>query len=534
MSTGPVDALTTDGGIVSIRPVTPGDRRAVAEMYAQAAPQNLRLRFFTWPTPATLAVEVDRLCRPQSSHFLAMAAYQGDELVGVASCDRDGDEPRGEFAVFVADRHHGRGIGTLLLEHLAARARRHGITELTGEVLPSNLAMLQVAKDLGPDSRSHLDRGIVDVVLDSSDAAADQRNRIAEQASLRAVFAPAAVAVVGAGQRPGGAGHEACRALQDHRFTGRLYAVNRSGAPVGAVFAYRRLADLPEPVDLLVVAVPPDQISGVLRDGAAAGARAAVILNSLGPDAGGQQRNDLLRLARSLGIRLVGPNSLGVLNTRPANRLHAGLFPVMPPPGQLAVATESAAAALALIENAIRTGCGISQLVSLGDKADVGGNDLIAYWHDDPETTAVALHLASFGDPARFTRMARALSLRKPVLAVRDPRAPADVDAMFARAGVVRTESLGDLMDAARMLTGQPLPAGNRIAVVGDAGGLTDAAHTTGIHLDAGASPASFAAAADAAARSGECDLLLLVVTGTRASPAGKVLAALGPVADRH
>ncbi|WIM92953.1 GNAT family N-acetyltransferase [Actinoplanes oblitus] len=538
MSTGPVDALTADGGIVSIRPVTPRDRRAVAGLYARAAPENLRLRFFTWPTAATLATEADRLCRPQSPQFLAMAAYQGAELVGVASCDRRGEEPRGEFAVFVGDRHHGRGIGTLLLEHLAARARRHGITELVGEVLSSNADMMKVARDLGPDGRSRLDHGIVDVTLDTGGAAAreavDRRDRIAEQASLRAVFAPATVAVVGAGRRPGGAGHEAFRALRDYGFTGRLYAVHPRGAPIGATYAYRTLADLPEPVELLVIAVPADRICGVLRDGAAAGARAAIILTPLGPDPDGRRRAELLRQARSHGVRLVGPGSLGVLSTRPETRLNAGLFPIMPPAGRLAVAVESGAAALAVIDHAARTGCGISQLVSLGDKTDVGGNDLIAYWHDDPATAAVALHLASFGNPARFARTVRELARHKPVLAVRDSRAPAGVDEMFARAGVVRTENLGDLMDAARMLTGQPLPAGHRLAVVGDAGGLVAAAHATTIHVGADASPAAYAATADAVARDGDADLVLLVVTGTRVNPAGKTLAALGPVVDRY
>ncbi|WP_304523470.1 GNAT family N-acetyltransferase [Actinoplanes sp. L3-i22] len=541
MSTLPADALTTDGGIVSIRPVIPGDRQAIAALYDGAAPENLRLRFFAQPTAATLAAEVDRLCRTQSPHFLAMVGYEGAELVGVASCDRAGDGPRGDFAVFVADRHHGRGIGTLLLEHLAARARRHGITELTGEVLPSNTGMLRVAREFGPDGRAQVVQGIVDVTVDTGDvdcldSVIDVRDRVAERASLRAVLAPATIAVVGAGHRPGGAGHEALRALQEYGFTGRYYAVNRSGAPVAGTPAHRALRDLPEPVQLLVVAVPADQIAGVLRDGAAAGARAAVILTGLpGPD-GHRRRAELLRLARSLELRLIGPGSLGVLNTDSGVRLHAGLLPVLPPPGGLAIAAQAAAVALAMTEHAVRTGFGVSSLVSLGEKADVSGNELLSYWYDDPATTAVALHLTSFGNPARFARLAGALSRHKPVLALRDPRAPAAVDALFTQAGVIRTENLGELMDAARMLVGQPLPAGRRLAVVGNTAGLAtipglgDADVLT--ELGSGAPAAEIAAAVESV--TGAADLLLLVITGTRTHPAEEILAALAPVVDRH
>ncbi|GIF16363.1 GNAT family N-acetyltransferase [Actinoplanes teichomyceticus] len=533
MSTGPADALAADGRIVSIRPVTARDRRAIAALYERASPENLRLRFFTWPTPATLAAEVDRLCRPQSGRFLAMLACEGDEVVGVASCDRTGDGPRGEFAVLVADRHHGRGIGTLLLEHLAARARRHGITAMTGEVLPGNTGMLKVARDLGPGCRPAFGEGVMDVVVDIGDdrtrSAIDHRDRVAGHASLRAFFTPASVAVAGAGRRPGGAGHETVRALQEYGFAGRVYAVNRSGAPIGATPGYRSLRDLPEPIELLVVAVPGDDVADVLRDGAAAGAHAAIVLT---PGSGRAARTDLLTLARSLGIRVIGPGSLGVLNTAPATRLNAGLFPVTPPAGGLAVATQSGAVALALIENAARTGCGISSVVTLGEKADVTGNELINYWYDDPATRAVALHLESFANPGRFARLVRTLSYRKPVLAVRDPRSPATVDALFAQAGVVRTDNWADLMDAARMLTGQPLPAGRRLAVVSNAGDVVAGPGLTGrtVEVEATASAARFAAAAADA----EGDMLLLVVAGTRVSPAVKILDALGVVADRR
>ncbi|GGN84376.1 GNAT family N-acetyltransferase [Actinoplanes lobatus] len=541
------DALTADGGIVSIRPVTDEDRPAVAALYGNASPDNLRLRFFARPSAATLTAEVNRVCRPESGAHVNVAAYEGDVLVGIASGERLGNRPRAEFAVFVDDRHHGRGIGTLLLEHLAARCRRHGITELVGEVLPANTGMLRVARGLTPQSAHRYDRGVVDVTLCTDDdrawAAVDERDRTAERASLRALLNPASIAVVGAGHRPGGIGRETVRALLDHNYPGGLYAVNRHGAPIGPVPAFRSVHDLPTPVDLLVVAVPADQVADVLADGAKAGARGAVVLSAgfaeIGPD-GAQREAGLVRLARSHGIRLIGPNCLGVLNTDPAVRLTACLAPVTPPHGTLGVAVQSGAVATTILQHAQRAGIGVSTLVALGNKADVSGNDLIAYWYDDPATHAVALHLESFGNPRRFARTVRALARRKPVLALRTGRtaAPDTVNALFAQAGVIATDTLGELLDAARMLTDQPLPAGDRLAVVSNAAGLNLLAEAflpapvTSVDLGGTVAPDRFAAAADHAAA--DADMLLLLIAGTRANRPAEILTELGCVVDRH
>ncbi|NMO57287.1 GNAT family N-acetyltransferase [Actinoplanes sp. TBRC 11911] len=569
------DALAVDGGIVTIRPVRPADHDKLVALYATATPDSLRMRFFGIPGSGTLAAETDRLCRPETDRHLAVVAHEGDRLVGVASCERTHEiDRRGEFAVFVSDDARGRGIGTLLLEHLAARARRRGIAELVGEVLPSNFPMLRVARDLSGHAWSRFDDGVVDVGLNTngdedSERAVDLRDRAAERASLAALLRPGSVAVAGAGRHAGGVGHETLMALREYGFKGSLYAVNRSGLPVEGITAYRSVADLPAPVDLLVIAVPADQVAGVLADGATVGVRAAVVLSAGfgedGPD-GRRRQHELVRFAREHGIRLVGPNCLGVLNTDSHVRLNAGFAPAAPPAGGLAVAAQSGAVGIALLENAASSGHGVSTFVSLGNKADVSGNDLIAYWYDDPATDAVALYLESFGNPRKFARTVRALARRKPVLALKSGRtsagrragashtaaaaAPAaTVDALFAQAGVIRPEGLGELMDAARMLTGQPLPTGHRLAIVGNAGGLNvlaaDAAEADGVtvaplepanplDLGAGATPEKFAAAAAAVADSGEADMLLLVVIGTRTNSSAAILRALSPVVDAH
>ena len=321
-----VDALAADGGIVTIRAIRGSDRPALAALYDEASPDSLQLRFFVRPSKASLAAEVDRLCRPQNDQHMALLADEAGVVVGVASYERMGDKDhRAEFSVFVADEHRGRGIGTLLLEHLAAQARGLGITQLIGEVLPGNTMMLRVAHDLSAHAWSRFDDGVIDVGLntDATDeeplAAMDARERTAEHASLMAVLSPTSVAVVGAGHTRGRVGHETLRALREYGFTGALYAVNRNGRAIDGVPGYRSVRDLPPPVDLLVVAVPADQVLGVLAEGSAVGVRAAVVLSSgFGEDGlqGRRRQAELVRLARMHGIRLVGPNCLGVVEHR--------------------------------------------------------------------------------------------------------------------------------------------------------------------------------------------------------------------------
>jgi acyl-CoA synthetase (NDP forming) len=345
------------------------------------------------------------------------------------------------------------------------------------------------------------------------------------------------------------------------------------------------LLTLPAPVDLVVVAVPAAAVPGVIEDAAVAGARAAVVLGSGFGEAGAQGRArqaEVLEIARRHGIRLVGPNCIGVVNTDPAVRLDASFAPGTPPAGGLAIASQSGAVGIALLDHAARTGCGVSSFVSLGNKADVSGNDLIAYWFDDPATTAVALYLESFGNPRKFARTVRALARRKPVLAVKSGRSRAGrragashtaaaaapdaaVDALFDQAGVVRADSLGGLIDAARLLTDQPLPQGGRLAVLGNAGGfnvlaadaadggalsvpapdeelrrrLTAAvpglpAYDNPLDLGAAATVSTVTAAARELLADAAVDALLVVLVATRTNDVPGMLATLGEVVDAH
>lgn len=565
----PADCLTADGGVVRVRPVTAADVPALLALHEGMSAQNRYLRFFS--AGAALDAEVQRLTRPADDRHLALLVERGDAVLAAGSYERIGPE-QADFALTVHDDHHGEGLGTLLLEHLAAAARRQGITELVGDVLAGNRAMLRVSGGLAPGVPSRFeDPGVVRVRIptlpdQAALAAVGERDRTAAHHSLRPLLAPASVAVIGAGRRPGGAGHEILAALQAGGYDGELFAVNPRARDVLGLPALPSVALVGEPLDLAVIAVPAAAVPPVVRDCCAAGVRAALIVTS-GLDATVQA--GLVRQARRHGMRLVGPDSLGVLNTDPAVRLTATSAQTLPPPGGLAVASQSGAIGVAILEAAARDGIGVSTFVSLGDKADVSGNDLLAYWHDDPATRAVALYLESFGNPRRFAWVARALGRRRPVLAVHSARragaVPADVavEALFEQAGVIRTDTLGDLLDTARILVDQPLPAGDRLAVLGNARGLNvlaaGAADAAGLAMPpfapatvdrlrrlapgavAAGNPADLGPAgtaealADAVrvvAASGDADLLLVAYAATRTDDGAATLHALAGAVD--
>ncbi|GIJ71505.1 bifunctional acetate--CoA ligase family protein/GNAT family N-acetyltransferase [Virgisporangium ochraceum] len=582
-----VDVLTAQGAVVRIRPVTPADTDPLLALHERASDRSRYLRFFSGAP--SLPGEVERLVRAADGKHLALLAEDGGRAIGVASYEVT-DADHAEFAVLVDDARQGEGVGTLLLEQLAAEARRHGITELVGEVLPTNSMMLRVSRDLAPDTPRTMDHeyGVARVTVPTTpDAAAlaavCARDRTAAHHSLRPLLAPRSVAVVGAGRQPGGIGHEVLRALLAGGFTGPVYPVNPRAERIAGLPAYPSVAAVADPVDLAVIAVPAGQVRDVVAECAASGVGGAVILTAGLAETGGEgaaAQAEIVRLARAHGLRLVGPNCLGVVNTDPAVRLSATFAPSLPPAGGLAIASQSGAVGVAILESAARTGTGVSSFVSLGNKADISGNDLLAYWYDDPATKAVALYLESFGNPRRFAWTARALARRKPVLAVKSGRSSGGrraglshtaaaaapdvaVDTLFAQAGVIRTDTLGELLDAARMLTDQPLPGGNRLAVIGNAGGLNilaaDAAEAAGltvpelsagvrqrlhaaaptaagtgnpVDLGAEATPAALATSIAALAASGEVDAVVASFVATRSNDITGALAALAAAID--
>jgi acyl-CoA synthetase (NDP forming)/RimJ/RimL family protein N-acetyltransferase len=575
------DALAADGSVVRIRPIAADDEAALKAMNQRLSDRSVYLRFFA----------LNRHGADEHAHHLAdgspghraLVAESGGRVIGVASYEelRPGEA---EMAFLLDDAVQGRGIGTLLLEQLAAVAREAGIHRLRADTLAENAAMLRVFTDSGFEQTHRFDSGVVELVLDTSYSALTldrmaERERRAEDKSLRPLFSPAAVAVIGAGRTPGGIGHEVLRALAAGGYRGELYAVNPRADRIGDVSAYPSILAVPGPVDLAVIAVPAARVSEVLVECGRKGVAGAVILTSGFSELGANAlQGEILAIARRHSIRLVGPNCLGLVNTAPDVALNATFADVTPVPGSLAIAAQSGAVGIAVLDHASRIGLGISEFVSLGNKVDVSGNDLLLHWWNDPRTDVIALYLESFGNPVKFGRLARLVGRTKPVLVVKGGRSTGGrragashtaaastpdtaVDALFEQSGVLRMDTLEELVETARVLAGRPLPKGNRLAVVGNAGGagvlaadaagrlglevpelsaatqqqLTEATGAVGagnpVDLGAAASPETLERALRVVLDSGEADSVLVCYAATRAGSVPETYAAIGAAA---
>jgi acyl-CoA synthetase (NDP forming)/GNAT superfamily N-acetyltransferase len=509
------DVVVADGGTVHVRPIRPDDGDRLRALHDRLSSETIYLRFFS-PVPKLSDSMVERFTHVDYVDRLALVAMLGDEIVGVARYDRLAGSSSAEVAFVVDDAHQGRGLGTLLLEHLAAAARDNGITEFVAETLPGNNRMLRVFRDAGFADERRLADGVVRVSFgiaptEASVAAIHDRERWAAARSVTRLLAPRSVAVIGAGRAQGNMGHQVLRALLDGGFAGAVYPVHPSAYAIHGVRAYPTVLDVPDHVDLAVVAVPAASVAEVVEQCGAKGVGGLVVLSAGFADAGPEgavAERALVERARGMGMRLIGPNCMGVVNTAPDVSMNATFAPVTPVPGRVGFSSQSGALGMAILDELGRRGLGVSTFVSVGNKADVSGNDLIQYWEDDDATDMVLLYLESFGNPRTFSRVARRVARRKPILAVksgRRERSDIAVDALFRQAGVIRADTLEQLFDIAVALASQPLPAGRRVAVVGNAGGpmrlAVDAAEGAGLsvcelrHLAADAGPADYSVA---------------------------------------
>jgi acetyl coenzyme A synthetase (ADP forming)-like protein len=577
------DAVLADGGTVHIRPIRSDDGGALVDFHSRLSLQTTYLRFFT-PHPVLSADEVERFTHVDYDRRVALVAELDSRIIGVGRYDRLDDSNAAEVAFVVADEHQGRGIGTVLLEHLAAAARERGINRFVAETLPHNQRMLRVFNDAGFADTEQFDDGVVKVALaieptERSRAAIEAREHRAEARSIGRMLEAQTVAIVGASRNPANVGHQVMVNLLDS-FEGIVYPVNPNATGVAGVRAYPSLADLPDPVDLAVIAVPSAIVLDTVRQCAAAGIKSVVVLTAgfgeLGAE-GAAVEHELRTIARGSGLRLVGPNCVGIVNA--ATGLNATFSPWAPSPGSVAMQSQSGALGIALLERSRRAGLGVSSFVSVGNKADVSGNDLLQYWEDDPATRVILLYLESFGNPRKFARLARRVSRRKPIVAVKAGRTEAGaraasshtaamastdvaVDALFRQSGVVRVETVDELFDTARLLDRQPLPVGRRVAIVGNSGGPgvlaadassgarlqlaelaadtqativaaagPNAAATNPVDLVASATPAIFETAVAAALADEGVDAVVTICTATFAAPPDQVAEAVGRAA---
>ena len=507
------DIVLRDGTTVHIRPAVDDDVPRLEQFFRELSPASRYQRFLGPITPSRSAIagmipadDTDGLCLIALSHgrIAAVAAFY----------TRHHAPHRAEVAFAVSDMLQGRGIGTRMLERLAVAARADGVRVFEADVRGDNSAMLEMFASSGYALTEARDGAVERVSLDLAPTAAWQdraagRSQIAATASMRPFFEPRAIAIVGAGRERGKIGSEILHNLRSTGFTGQIFPVHPAAEEIQGLRAHRRAVDIPATIDLAIIVVPAHAVLAAADDCLAAGARALCVISAgfseTGPE-GALLEAALMARVRAAGSRMVGPNGMGLLNTDPAFNVNATFAPVYPPAGSVAMSTQSGALGLAILDYAKRLNIGISSFVSVGNKPDVSGNDLIQYWASDPKTSVILLYLESFGNPKKFSEIARRVGRSKPIVAVKAGRSRAGaraasshtgalasddtaVDALFRQAGVIRTQTLQELFDVAALLAHQPLPRGRRVAIVTNAGGpgilAADACEANGLALPA-------------------------------------------------
>lgn len=486
------DVVLRDGATAHLRPVLPTDQDALAAMYSRQSERTIYLRFFTYKSSLS-AKELARFTTVDHHDRVAFVIMLGQEMIGIGRYDRTNDPHEAEVAFFISDAHHGRGIGSILLEHLAAAGLERGITKFSAEVLPENRKMLNVFSEAGFEVARVFDDGVVmvnfniDPTKKSREVMATREHR-AEAKSVSSLIAPRSVAIIGASRDWNQVGHEILVNIVEGGFTGPVYGINPEAFELAGMKAYPSIAEVPEPVDLAIITVPISAVAGVVEECGRVGVRGVCIVTGGYADDGARGRarqQALVRTARSSGMRVIGPASLGLINTDPAVNLNASLGEARPQPGGLGLFSQSAAIGVLLYTSARRRQLGFSSVLSAGNRADVSGNDMMQYWEDDGETTACCMYLESIGNPRKFSRIARRLARSKPVVVAksdvtgvqlppghtgRTSSAPPEaLNEMFRQSGVIRAETSEHLMDIAQLLVSQPLPRGRRVAVFSNA-----------------------------------------------------------------
>ncbi|GHE51591.1 GNAT family N-acetyltransferase [Streptomyces vinaceus] len=547
------DVVLRDGGTARIRPITTEDAGRLVSFYEQVSDESKYYRFFA-PYPRLSARDVHRFTHHDYVDRVGLAATIGEEFIGTVRYDRIGPDGRpasapadeAEVAFLVQDAHQGRGVASALLEHIGAVARERGIRRFAAEVLPANNKMIKVFKDAGYEQKRSFEDGSVHLTLDlepTAESLAVQRAREqrAEARSVQRLLTPRSVAVIGVSRSGAGVGAAALRNLRDSGFRGHLYAVNEAATTdlLDGVRAYRALGAVEAPVDLAVIAVPAERVPEAVAACGEHGVQGLVVLSAGYGESGAaglDRQRELVRQVRSYGMRLIGPNAYGVINTAPEVGLNASLTPAPAPNrGRIGLFTQSGAIGISLLSALLRRGEGLSSFVSAGNRADVSGNDILQYWYEDEATDVALMYLETLGNPRKFTRLARRTAAVKPVVVARGGRhtpaghvvpgtrlPEATVSALLRQAGVIRVGTVTELVDVGLLLASQPLPAGPRVAILGNSESLGvlsyDACLAQGLRpgapqdLTTGATPADFRTALGAALGSAENDAVIVTV----------------------
>jgi acetate---CoA ligase (ADP-forming) len=510
------DLLLRDGAALRVRSMRRNDRQALKDLFARCSPESIRFRFLHQVKELTEDM-LDRLTDIDASRHVALVVTQGEgrdeRIVAVGRYQAQAERPNvAEVSFLVEDVMQRRGIGTLLLDALAELARERGVTCFSADVLSDNRQMLSVFRKAGYALSAMTSYGVTQLEFpiaqtELAQARAEAQEAEAERASLAHVLAPNSVAVIGASRNPKSVGGALFQNLIRWRFAGVVYPINPSARSVAGVRAYAGINELPEIPELVFVTIPACAVLDAARQCAAAGVRALCVISAGFAETGAEGRSEqdeLLNICRSSGMRLVGPNCMGLVNAAGETRMLGTFAPAAPPAGGIAISSESGALGLALLNQLDQFGLGVSSFASIGNRADVSGNDLLQYWEADDATDVILLYLESFGNPRRFARIARRVARRKPIVAVKSGRTPAGAraasshtaalassdraaDALFAQTGIIRVDTLMEFFSVARLLASQPIPAGNRIGILTNAGGpailAVDAAEADGLKV---------------------------------------------------
>jgi acetyl coenzyme A synthetase (ADP forming)-like protein len=507
-----VDVILRDGSTLRLRPPARGDAEAILEFFNALSEQSLYLRFHGFPSlgPEVAEQVLDSNWTERGALLGSLVEDDHERVVALANYVRLRDPSVAESAFAVADTYQRRGVGTRLVEQLAERAARHGIERFVAEVLPENRKMLGVFEALGFELTRELAGGEVEITFpiartERFEAALAERDHVAVTASLRPFFELRTVAVIGASRRRGTIGGELFRNIIEADFAGAAYPVNRDGASVAGVRGYRSIDEIPDPVDVAVICLPAAGVVEAAEQVLRHGVRAVVVISAGFAETGSEgieRQERLLALVRAHGARLIGPNCLGISVAGPS--LNATFASRSIPAGNIGFSSQSGALGLALLEAAVTRGLGMSAFVSIGNKADVSTNDLLEWWEEDAATEAILLYVESFGNPRRFGRIARRVARRKPILALKSGTSKsgqraasshtaalagsdAAADALFRQAGVIRAETLEELIDVAALLSSRSRLRGRSVGIVTNAGGLgilcADACEAAGLDL---------------------------------------------------
>ncbi|MCL5266832.1 MAG: GNAT family N-acetyltransferase [Bacteroidetes bacterium] len=498
--------LLRDGSGLTLRFATQADASAVESLVNNVSQESRYFRFMAGVSYLPKAT-IEEMCIYEPRERASLLATLGDEssesVVGIGSYASLAVRNAAEVSFLVADKYHGKGIGTLLLERLAGIAAANGLVAFEAEMLSDNDKMMTVFRDAGFEIMKAAGGSTIHIEFPVSGNAAvreraELRDRLATANSLSPLISPSSIAVVGASRDANAVGSLVFRHILESNFTGTVYPVNSQAASIQGVRAYSSIASLPEHPDLIVIAVPASNVLDVVREGVDIGAKGTIVLSAGFADIGEQGaklQNELVEFVRSNGMRLIGPNCLGIINTNDKVNLNASLAGLMPLPGKVGFFSHTEALGIVILDYAVERGISFSTFVSGGNRGDVSGNDLLEYWEEDPSTDIVLLYLERFGNPRRFARVARRISYKKPILCVKSARNKAgreaaqirssdtetdlEVDALFQQAGVIRAETLEEMFDITMLLAHQPLPKGSRVAIISNAGGaLTICADT--------------------------------------------------------